>query len=462
MHVKNFLTLGSGEAVSRVIAFGAYVYLARALGAEGYGIIAFAAGITLYLAKVADFAIEAVGTSEVAQAGAVIPRLGSAMLGARFALAVGLIVVSTMVVQFTAPEPDRTVLTLFFLTLLPVAASTKWIHMGLENTVPIGIWRVVGETVFLLLVVSFVHEVADLWRVPLALLAGRTVTDTALYLKLRRSGYRFGLRWDPATVRPMFRRSAPLMGQILMGLLLYNMDLLFLRAFRDAETVGYYAAAYTLISFLANIGMVYGMSVLPAIARHGRRSMEERDLYQTATSEVVAVTLPIAVGGVFVARGIILTGFGAGYLPSVLVLQVLVWVIPTAVLRNVPWAALIARGKTGVLFRATTVAVIVNAVLNVILINLIGLVGAAIATVVAEPFAAVLMYYYASREGLPLISLRRLWPPVVAAAVMAGSLLATDSLGLVPRLTVGVVVYITALALMGRIKLKGYLPVLRL
>ena len=64
---RNFLALGSGEVVSRLIAFCTAIYLARVLGAENYGIIAFAIGVTLYLSKIADFSIEVIGTKEIAK-----------------------------------------------------------------------------------------------------------------------------------------------------------------------------------------------------------------------------------------------------------------------------------------------------------------------------------------------------------------------------------------------------------
>ena len=52
---RNFLVLVSGEMVSRVIAFGVTVFVARVLGAEGYGVVAFAVGVNLYFSKLADF-----------------------------------------------------------------------------------------------------------------------------------------------------------------------------------------------------------------------------------------------------------------------------------------------------------------------------------------------------------------------------------------------------------------------
>ena len=462
MHIKNFLTLGSGEAVSRFIAFGAYIYLARVLGAEGYGIIAFAAGVTLYLAKIADFAIEAVGTSEIAKDVGAIPRLGGAMLGARLVLAIALAALSTVIVQLTVVEPDRSVLTLYFLTLIPVALSTKWIHMGLQDMLPISIWRIVGETIFLALALTFVGDFGDLWMVPVALLAGDTICSTGLYVRLRLRGYDLRLRWDTETTQKMFRRAAPLTGQLLLMLLLYNMDLFFLRLFCDTETVGYYAAAYTLIAFLANIGVVYALSILPSFSQHGAHTEKEHSLYHTATVEVFAVTLPIAVGGTFVANGIITASYGEGFLPSVLALQILIWVIPGAVLRNVPWSALIARGDSNLLFRATFIAVIANAVLNIVLINMFGLIGAAIATVIADPLATGLMFYYAAQKGLSPVPLRRILRPMGAVLVMAAALLALGDAPLLVQLAVGSVVYVVALGMLGGIRLAGARPALRL
>ena len=51
---RNFLALGSGEALARIAAFAGTIYVARTLGASGYGIISFAAALMLYLSRLAD------------------------------------------------------------------------------------------------------------------------------------------------------------------------------------------------------------------------------------------------------------------------------------------------------------------------------------------------------------------------------------------------------------------------
>jgi O-antigen/teichoic acid export membrane protein len=58
---RNFLALGGGEVAARVISFGATVYLARTLGASGYGIIAVAMAVMLYLTYLTDCGVEVLG-----------------------------------------------------------------------------------------------------------------------------------------------------------------------------------------------------------------------------------------------------------------------------------------------------------------------------------------------------------------------------------------------------------------
>lgn len=466
--IRNFLAVGAGEVVGRLVAFAAYLYLVRVLGPEYYGVVAFAAGVTLYLAKFADFGIEAVGSDEIARDADSIRQLAGPVLAARLAVALFVVLLAAIPVWFFMPEPDRLVLLLYLLTLIPVSMSTKWIYMGIEKATPVGVWRVIGDLIFGGLAVTLVKGPDDLWVVPLALVAGEAVGAAALFLRLKTQGLGVRLRWDPEVAAPILRRAAPIMGQILLGLLLYNMDVVFLRVLMGNEAVGYYAAAYMLISFLANIGVLYGLSLLPALSREseaeaGQTSFESTTaIYHTALAHVFAITAPVAVGGVFVARGIIELGFGDAYQPSVIVLQVLVWVVPITVLRNVPWSALIARDAEHLAMRATLWAVVLNLVLNATLIPKIGMVGAALATLLAEPLACGMMIYYAATRGLPMMPLRRLVKPVLAAAAMAAALWWVAADGLVLPLVVGATTYLVTLAVLGGLGREGRIPVLRI
>jgi O-antigen/teichoic acid export membrane protein len=457
---RNFLAVGSGEAVARLVAFAGLLYIAREVGAAGYGVIAFVASITLYLAKVADFGIETIGTVEIARHRGEIPALGSAILTMRLAITAVLTLASIAAAQLFLPEPERTVASVFALTLPPIAASTKWIHIGLEDARPVGVWRIIGEVVTLILILAVVRDTSHLWRVPVANVAGDVLAAGVLYWLLRRKHFALRFRWDPDRAAPIFQKAIPVVAQIVAGLFLYNSDIIFLRALRSTETVGYYAAAYTLLSFTANICTLYGMTLMPTLTRLGKFTTEERVLYHTALAQVFAVALPVSVGGMFLAPEIIRLAFGEGYATSGLILQVLIWsVLPYAV-RVVPWSGLIAHGHQGLAWRATAYAVVANLGLNFVLIRAYGAFGAAASTIVTELLVGGLMLFFSRREGLSIAPLRRFWRPVLAATMMSMALWLFREAHVSLQFGAGVITYALVLFSVGALRFRGAMPIL--
>jgi O-antigen/teichoic acid export membrane protein len=457
---SNFLAVGFGETVGRLLSFGGMLYAARSLGPTSYGVLAFVSGVTLYLSKVADFGIETVGTDEIAHRRHEIPKIGSAILGTRLALAAGLVVLATVLVKLFLEDPERTVFAVYFLTLLPIAASTKWIHMGLEAARPVGLWRVVGEAVTLGLIIAFARSPEHIWRVPTAILIGDSLVALALFTMVIRQGYPLSVRWNLQIAIPVFKRALPGLGVFLAGLLMYNLEIVFLRFMRSTESVGLYAAAYSLIGFISNVITAYGLTLLPTLTRLVRRSSEERHLYHTALAQVFALTLPIAVGGLFVAHKAIMLGFGEGYAPSALILQILVWTVPLYALRAVSWIALVAHRHQGLALRAMIYSVFANALLSLVLIHFYGMAGAAASSIITEALAGALTLYYALNQGLSFAALARFWRPVVAVLIMSAALWLSRDAHLVLQLGAGVAAYGLTLLFIGGIKLTGRTPAL--
>ncbi len=459
----NFLALGTGEALSRLIAFGVTIYLARLLGADGYGIIAFAIAINLYLLKVADFSLEWVGTEIIAKSPKSVSELASALLCARLMLTLALIIVSSVITWLVLPDPERKILLLYFLVLVPTALNTKWIHIGLEDARPVGISKVLGESLNLLIITALVRQRDDLWVAPVAQACGEVLIASLLILTLRRRSYKFGLKWNPDVFMPIFSKAAPLLGHLLLGLMIYNSDLIFLRFYYNSENVGFYAVSFTLIGFIANLGMAYGMSVMPTFARLINDEKEEKSFYHSTLARLFAVTLPIAIGGYLLASNIIGLAFGDGYSSSIITLQIIIWTIPFNILRIPPWGALIARNHQHLLFKAMLYAAIANLMLNVLLIPSYGVTGAAISTVITEILISMILFANASSLGLGFISPKRFVKPVIAGLIMAASLIIVNPYSAIVGTLLGCVIYILVLSLIRGINYKkGALPSLNL
>ena len=67
MATRNFLSLGSGEVIARVIAAVATIYIARTLGVVSYGIVGFIAAMMLYFSAIIDMGIQYFGPHEIAK-----------------------------------------------------------------------------------------------------------------------------------------------------------------------------------------------------------------------------------------------------------------------------------------------------------------------------------------------------------------------------------------------------------
>lgn len=458
---RNFLTLGSGEAVARVIAFGATVYVARVLGPESYGIIELAAAIVLYFSRIADFGIDlGLGVREIAARRSDLSELAPVILTARILVSAVIVVILAVVGLLVLPPAEGKVLAVYGVSLLAVGASTRWIHIGLEKTAYVSIARTVGELLMVGLVFAFVRSSEDLVRVPMAKVVGDLLAVFIMAWLVRRFGIRLRPRIDWRLLKPLVRRAWPLVVSALLGLMIYNSDLIFIRIFTGrSASVGYYAAAYTLIGFLSNLGIAYSISLLPTLTRLGGERSRQLALYQTAHAHVFAIGFPIAIGGSLLAGQIISLVFGPAYGPAVLALQIVVWSVPLGLLRDIPIAGLIASGREDRVLRLTAWATTFNLLLNVLLIPPFGIYGAAIASALTEAFRMVLAFLAGRVFGWPRPHASRLWRSLLAGAVMAGGLMLVGPYSLPVMIGLGVLLYFGTLTALGGVRFhKGRLP----
>ena len=454
---RMFAVLGLGEAVGRAVGFAGTVYVARRLGADAYGIVAVAAAVVLYFSHVADFSVEVLGARTIAADRGVIGKLVPALLGARLALAAACIVVLSAVGLIFLPSPDGAVLALTSLGLLAVAGSTRFVFLGIERPIPAAATKVLGELLSLGLILLLVHDARDILDVPVARVAGDIAAAMLLFALLWRHGHRVGIRHGASDVRPLMTSAAPLVGHAILGLAIFNSDLIFLRLLKDARTAGMYAAAYTLISFLLNLGVAYGNSLLPVLAREGATSdpSRQRSLFDHAMIQVLTVALPVGAGGFLLAGGLMGLVFGPEFAASVPALQVLIWSIVVAWVRNVVQMGLIARDRQSFVLRTSMWSAAANLALNLALIPRFGMIGAAVATLATETLRTVVALVYSARLGLPFGVARRLWRPVAATLGMAALLWFVPLPHVLLAVAAGAAAYAAALLATGGVRFDG-------
>ncbi|MEZ4414400.1 MAG: flippase [Gemmatimonadota bacterium] len=452
------MALGLGEAAARVLTFLGHALIARRLGVGVYGVVSLASAAFLYLQRIADAGLtQGLGLRELAADPDNAERLAPSLIVARLALSVAVAVLVVAAALLFLPQPDGTVVAVMALVLLPYGASPLWVALGLRQTRPVATSRTLAEAAVLLLLVVGVRDAGDVARVPLAQLIGEGVAAVLVGLALRRVGLTLRPRFSWTRVRPLVGRALPLMLSGLMALVVYNSDFFFLRIFRDSHAVGLYGVAYMLVSFLLNLGTAFNQSLLPTLTGLGADRAAEQELHDASMAHVWALTLPAAVGGIVLSGGIIGLAFGERYAQSASALAWLLPSVPLVLMRGVSTMALIARGREDRVLRINLIATGVNLALNFALIPGLGILGAALSTVGTETVRLAAAFGHARAEGFGLTFLRRLWRPLVAAAVMA---VALHVAGLHTLLAVpaGALVYGAVLTALGGLRWTGGRP----
>lgn len=417
--VRSFAALASGDAVGRVVAFLAGVWVARELGASMFGVMAFGQAVVLYFTHLAACGLELTGTRDVAADPTRANTHAPSILTARTLVSAGLALALALGALVLLPPLDAAVVALYAATLFGHGPNPRFVLLGLGRPTPVALARTAGEVVYALLVVLLVRWKYELIYVPWAQAIGDVLAVLLLLLALRRMGYRMPLELDWPRVKPLFAASFPLVLNILLGLLIFNSDLLVLRAFRDSATVGWYSASYQLISFLINMSGVYALSLMPVLAKARPQPDEHRAVYLNSLAQALCIGLPIAVGGGLLAPGLITLVFGPDYGPSALPLSILIASIPFLLAKDIAMVAMVAGGHEKAVLRFTALAVVVNLVSNLLVIPRFGMVGAASTTLATEILRAILGALYVRREQLPLLPFARIWRALLASAAMA-------------------------------------------
>jgi O-antigen/teichoic acid export membrane protein len=460
---ESFFALASGDALARVIAFLAAVYVARRLGAAMFGVIAFANAVILYFTHLATCGVDLVGVRDVAEDRERALELAPQLLTVRLAVSAALIALVAAASLAFLPRPESTVLALYALTLFGHGPNPRFVLLGLSKPAPVAVARTLGEAVYLALVLALVAAADDIAAVPVAQAAGDVAAVLTMALWLKRLGVALPVRVAWSEVKPVLARSLPLVAHVMLGLLIYNSDLIVLRIFRDSATVGWYAAAYQPISFLINMSWAYGFSLLPSLTQARAETGERRELFHTSVAHTFAVGLPIAVGTALVAPQIVGAVFGAKFEPSAAPLAVLIASLPFFLYKDVALVALVVAGRERAILRMTAIAVAFNLALNFLVIPRFGMAGAAATTLATEVLRMVLAILALRREGMPVIPTRRLAKSAAAAGAMALALVLAGRGVLWFDVPLGAIVYVLALALLGGISFRrGSLPALRM
>ena len=447
---RGFLTLGSGEIAARVVAFLAAAYISQQVGAANFGIISFALAAMLYAQRVVGWEMDAVGVVAVVPEGPDGDRAIGTLLLFRAVIAGIAMCVAALVAAWILPEIDGRIVVRYALGLVFVALNARFVYLMRHRTGPPAFARLLAELAGAATIVVLVRGPADTGKVPLGFILGEATASILLLAGL--GGLRVFRTFDLAFALKTARQALPLVLASLLGLVVFNLDLIMLRFIRGAESAGYYAAAYTLVSLVMNIGIAFYLNLVPGLSRLRDDRAAFQRLYDSAATFVLILAFPIAVGGMLLARPLILTVFGDGFAQSAAPLVLLVVASALTLFRFVPQASVIASDRRQDVLWVNVVGAVVSVGLNILLIPRFGIMGAATSTVTTDVVRLAVALHLSRRTGIQHGFVRQLWRLAAAVSLMGALVWLVRDWPVWYSIPAGAVAYAAALVAFGVVR----------
>lgn len=451
---KNVFWLSAGQIGSRLFRALVIIYAARVLGAAEYGVFSYVLGLAGFFTIFADIGINPILTKEAAKD----PSRASEFFATSFWIKIVLLVFTAVLILSVAPHFSKIEAAK---ALLPFAAllvifdgirefSSAFFRakerMELEALVTSA--TNVAITVFGFLILR-ASQTAGSIAITYALSAG---TGTILGIFILRGQFAKIFRaFRKDLLAPIMNLAWPIAFLSLIGAFMLNVDVVMLGFFKGAEEVGFYSASQKIVQLLYTLPSILAASFYPVLAKFlGQKdSGKVRALMEKGMTASFLLALPIAVGGIILAKSIIVFLYGAAYLPSVNNLQVLLFTIlvifPSLQISNYLMVYDRQRKMVPIILAGS----LSNIVFNAILIPPYGALGAAIATVLAQ-FIYVGLGWRLAKTANYFVTFPHLKKIAVASFIMGVVSLVANQLHihLLINISVSAVVYFFMLYIM--------------
>jgi O-antigen/teichoic acid export membrane protein len=243
----------------------------------------------------------------------------------------------------------------------------------------------------------------------------------------------------------------------------FSLTIIFISLFSRIDTVmisimigdapvGWYNAAYMLVSALMVIpGVLFG-AIYPVLSKFYVSSTESLKItYERLCRYLFIFVFPIGVGTTLLADRFILLIYGDQFTHSSIALQILIWWYVIGSLAWLMGVILQSIDKQSAFAFSMGICAIFNVISNLIFIPIMSYVGASITTVVTNIIALLLLFYYVSQYFYRLPLVKIIIKPAIAGVIMGIGIYYMSNINLFMIVIIASVVYFAILMVFGGI-----------
>lgn len=449
----NFTSLITSEIISKIIQLIIFVYLARTLGKEDFGIFSFGIAFALLIVTIADFGLSTLLIREISRNKNAASKYVPNAVIVKILLSVITLIVAYLFLNIMHYSPKLKIVAYIMLLFTIIQSFTELYHsvfraferMYYDATIKVLRMCILIGMVFYAIKNNYGLIAASL-SFPITELIVFAISVLVAYKKFIVASFEFDYKFSKKLLK---KSSLFCLSLVFSGLFVY-MGSIFLSKIRSTTEVGIYSAAANIMLALVFIPVMYGNAIFPVISRlHITSKKSLKFAYERSFKYMLIIGLPISVGIYVLSDKVVSLLYGKEYMESAVVLAILSGYLLLRFLNVVSGFTLSSINQQGSRVLSQGIAALINVILNLILIPLYGFIGAAISIVITEIIFFLTYTSFIVKYGLKIKFAGLFIRPAIASAVMVFSLLFIDNVFI--AIILGAFVYFISLIMFGAI-----------
>lgn len=284
--VGNFMYLSLLRAVSFVFPLITLPYLSRVIGADKFGVIAYASAIMIIVETITDWGFNFTATRDVAKNRedlAEASRIFSEVFFAKIALMMLCFLGLCIIIECVPSVREyRLVLLLTFLYIPGQILFPEWLFQAFEQMKYITILNVLSKTVFTVMIFFVIKTKADYVYQPLLVACGFFVSGAiAQWVIWKNLKVRLRLpNWSSVYMR--LRQSTNMFISLILPNLYTNFSTIILKSYCGEVATGIYSGGQKFQNIIDQLTQILSRTFFPFLSRH----REKHHIYVLITGAI--------------------------------------------------------------------------------------------------------------------------------------------------------------------------------
>jgi len=443
---RNTIIQVIGKILGTILGLIVVGLLTRYLGTQGYGHYTTIIAYLGFFSVIADLGLYLIVVREISKKESDPKKVLGNVFSIRIIFA-GVILALAAFIAFFLNYPLIVkqgillgTLSYLFVALNQVMVGIFQKHLAMYK---VALGELIGRVVLLSLVALFVALNYNLLFIILAVVCGSLTNFIVVYI-LAQKYVRIRFRFNFEYWKYILKETWPLAISVVLNLLYFRLDTVFLSLMKPASDVGLYGACYKILEVLVTLPNLFVGLVLPILSHWAFLNRDKFiDIFRRSFDFIILVTIPLVTGGFILARPLIVLIGGEEFAAAAPIFQILIFAVGFLFLGSLSGHTIVAINKQKKMVWGYLSVALLGIILYLTLIPFLSYYGAAIGTVVTEFCIMIIGYFIIIKTMRFKLPWKVFIKSLAASFAMAGFLYAARDFNLFIQLAIGAVIYLS-------------------